>query len=138
MSAQMAESRFLTSLLTTFALLALLLAAVGTYATASYAMTHRLREMGIRMALGARARTLLGLLLGSAAVTMAAGIGAGTLLALFLVRFIESYVFGIGTRDPVAFLVAAIVLVAAALLASLMPALRAARVDPNRVLRAEG
>lgn len=137
LSAQMAEARFLTSLLTTFALLALLLAAVGTYGTASHAVTRRLREMGIRMALGARGRSVLGLLLGDAVMTTAAGIGAGAVLGILLARFIESYVFGIGPRDPLAFLVAATVLAAATLMASLVPALRAARADPNRVLRSD-
>ncbi|MGD8278942.1 MAG: ABC transporter permease, partial [Gemmatimonadota bacterium] len=130
-----AESRFLAFLLSTFALLALILAVVGTYGTASYAVTRRLREMGIRLALGAGGPSILGLMLGSAAAAVAAGVMAGTVMAFALSRFLASYVFGITAHDPLSFLAAAVLIALAAIVASLVPALRAARVDPNRVLR---
>lgn len=133
-----AEARFLAFLITTFAFLALALAAIGTYGTASYAVAQRMREMGIRLALGAAASSVLGLVLRNAFRTAAVGIITGTAAALVLTRFLESYVFGITVHDPIAFIVAGCVIGLSAILASLVPALRAARVDPNRVLRTEG
>ncbi len=137
LAATTAEARCLTSLLGSLALLALLLAAVGTCATANDAVTRRLREMGIRRALGAPGPAVLSLFLRNAALTAAIGIAAGTGLGLVLTRYLRSYIFGIGAQDPVAFLTSAGVLGGAALLASLIPAVRAARVDPDRVLRDE-
>jgi putative ABC transport system permease protein len=133
-----AEARFLTVLLAVFAVLSLVLAAVGTYGTASFAITRRLPEIGIRMALGAAGPRILASLLGRAGVTLGLGLAAGTVTALVLTRFLERFVFGISTHDPVAFLTAGGVIAMSAFLASLVPALRAACIDPNRVLRAEG
>jgi ABC-type antimicrobial peptide transport system permease subunit len=97
-----------------------------------------MREMGIRMALGAHGASILALLMRGAVITAGAGIAFGGLAALVLVRFLETYLFGNAPRDPVAFTIACAVIGGSALLASMLPALRGARIDPNRVLRMEG
>lgn len=130
-----AEARFLASLLTVLAGMGLVLAAVGTFATMSHAVSLRMREVGIRVALGARRGGVLRLVLAQSLRVAAAGIAAGAVVALMCARFLEGYVFGIGARDPLTLLAAAAILAAAALLASLGPALRAASADPNEVLR---
>jgi len=132
-----AEARFLAFLLAAMAGVALLLAAVGTYATASHLVSRRLREVGVRRALGAGTPAVLRLVLGRALAITAAGLAVGLGAALVLGRFLEGLVFGITPRDPATLAGACIVLVAAALLASLGPARRAARADPSTVLRAE-
>lgn len=131
------EQRFLLILLSMFAVLGLIMAAVGTYATAAQAAVRRSREFGIRAALGAASGNLFRLVITRALAVAGAGIAAGLLATLVLARFIESYVFEISARDPLTFAAAASLLAASAALASLLPALRAARVDPNRVLRGE-
>jgi putative ABC transport system permease protein len=133
-----AEARFMTVLLTVFALLSLALAAVGTYGTASFAVAQRTGEIRIRMVLGAAGRRILGSLLRRAALIACTGLFAGTVAALVLSRFLERFVFGISTHDPLAFTAAIGVIGMAAVIASLVPAVRAARLDPNRVLRAGG
>lgn len=136
-AATAAPSRFLAFLLSVFAGLGLLLAMVGTYATASHALSQRVRELGIRVALGARAGGIFGLVLGRALLVASVGLAAGLVSSLVLARFLEAYVFGITARDPVTLMSAVTVIASCVLLASLAPALRAARVDPNEVLRAE-
>jgi predicted permease len=136
-AATSAQSRFLTFLLSSFAAIALLLAAVGTYATTSHALSRRIRELGIRIALGATTRAVFRLVLTRALASAAAGIAAGLLLALALTRFLQSYIFGITVRDPATIAVAALIIGTCATLASLGPAIRAARVDPNDVLRSD-
>jgi predicted permease len=132
-----AQTRFLASLLVVFAALGLLLAAVGTYATANYAVSRRIREVGVRRALGAPATKVFRLVLARALGVTGIGMAAGVALTLALSRFLEGYVFGITARDPATVALACTVIAASATLASVGPALRAARVDPNRVLRAE-
>ena len=136
-AATSAQSRFLTFLLSSFAAIALLLAAVGTYATTSHALSRRIRELGIRIALGATTHAVFRLVLTRALACAAAGIAAGLLLALALTRFLQSYIFGITARDPTTIATAALIIGACATLASLGPAIRAARVDPNDVLRSD-
>ncbi len=129
--------RFLAFLLSIFGGIGLLLACVGTYAIVSHVQSRRVRELGIRMALGAKSRTVFGLVLSRAMLIAGSGIAAGLLLALALAQFLEAYVFGITARDPLTLAVAALLIAACAALASLGPALRAARVQPNEVLRSE-
>ena len=131
------QTRFLTFLISVFAAIGLVLAVVGTYATASHAVSRRLRELGIRIALGARASAVFRLVLERALVAAGVGIAGGLLIALALARYLESYVYGVTARDPLTVAVAAVLIGACATLASLGPAVRAARVDPNEVLRRE-
>jgi ABC-type antimicrobial peptide transport system permease subunit len=135
MAATTSEARFLTSLVTAFAALALLLAIVGTYATVSYAVSRRLTEVGIRMALGARPGSVFRLVVLSNAAAALLGVITGLVLTLFLSRYLEAYVFGITAQDPATVILACALITAAATLAAIGPATRAARVHPNDVLR---
>ncbi len=135
MSATLAESRFLTALLTSFAAIALALAAAGTWATASYVASRRLRELGVRAALGAGRVTLVRLIVSASATAAIAGIAAGLGLSIALSRFIEAYVFGVSATDPGTLAVACAVTAGAALAAAVAPALRAVRIRPIDVLR---
>ena len=118
-----------------FGVLALLLAGVGLYAVISFGVTRRTRELGIRAALGARAGDVVSLVLGDGVRVTLVGVAIGVLLALALGRLVESLLFGASTRDPAVFGVASASLVLAAMLASAVPAWRAARVDPMTALR---
>jgi predicted permease len=136
-AATRAETRLLAALLTAFAAIGLILAAVGTYATVSHTFSRRVREMAIRLALGADEAGVFRLVLSRAFTVAAAGIAAGFLLTLLLSRFLEGQLHGVTARDPLTSLAATGAIVAAVALAALGPALRAARVDPNKVLRTE-
>jgi ABC-type antimicrobial peptide transport system permease subunit len=125
------------SLFGVFSVLSLALAALGLYGVISYIVVQRRQEIGIRMALGARAEQVLGSVLGQGLVLIAAGMACGALAALWLGRFLSGLVFGVGTTDPATFAGVAIVLASMALLASMIPALRASRLDPSSVLRSE-
>ncbi len=125
------------ALLTLFGLLGLILATVGTYGVMGFTVEQQRREIGIRMALGAlRGDVVLRVLRRSLALT-AAGLAAGLAAAFLCSRLVASVLYGIGALDPATFLLAPLILAAAAALASLLPARRAARVDPVRVLRTE-
>jgi predicted permease len=131
------EQRFLTVLLTVFAALGLLMAVVGTYALAAQAAARRIREYGVRMALGAASFSLFRLAVSRTLVVAAGGIAAGIVASILLARFLESHIHGIGARDPLTLAVSAMLIALSAAAASMLPAMRAARVDPNDVLRAE-
>ena len=127
-----------TGLFGAAALLAVLLAAIGLYAVIAFGVRQRELEFGIRRALGARASRLLRMVLARGFWLAAAGVVAGVLAALWAGRFIEPLLFdGRTPRDPLAFTVAALVLLAIAVMASYLPARRAARADPRRALEAE-
>lgn len=130
-----ARRRSLMVLLSIFAGVALLLAAVGIYGVMSYAVTQRSHEIGIRMALGAQRRQVLGLVLGQSLGLIAAGVLAGMLGSLVLSRLITTLLFNVREKDPSTFAVVALMLTAVALLASYIPARRATLLDPMRVLR---
>ncbi len=119
------------------ALLALLLAALGVYGVTAYAVGQRTREIGIRMALGARAPDVVGMVVREGALLAAAGIGVGLLGAWGVSRLMRSTLYGVGPGDPVAFVAAPLLLAAVAVAASWLPARRAARVDPMTALRSE-
>ena len=119
------------------ALLALLLAALGVYGVMAYAVGQRTREIGIRMALGARAPDVVGMVVREGAMLAAAGIGVGLLGALGVSRLMRSTLYGVGPGDPVAFLAVPLLLAAVAVAASWIPARRAARVDPMTALRTD-
>jgi predicted permease len=129
--------RFLARLLTIFSALALALAAVGVYGVMSYFVTHRTREIAIRMALGAKRQDVVRLVVGQAMALALIGVAGGLAAAAGLTRFMESMLYGVSTVDPVVFVAVPALLSAVALLASVVPALRAARVDPLVALRAD-
>jgi ABC-type antimicrobial peptide transport system permease subunit len=120
-----------------FGLLATVLAAIGLYGVMSYAVTQRTREIGLRVALGADSRNVLMLVLKEVAILAAIGIAIGLPGGFGLGKVIESQLFGLNARDPFTFLVATLALVATAFVAGLIPAVRAARVDPMTALRYE-
>jgi putative ABC transport system permease protein len=135
LSASLAQPRFLTLLLGVFATVALLLAAIGTYGVMSYSVAERRQEIGIRMALGAHTSSVLGMVLRQGVVTAGIGLGLGVLGALALSSFLRSMLFQVSATDATAFVVAPLTLAIVALLACWVPALRATRVDPARVLK---
>ena len=122
-------------LIGSFALVALGLAAIGIYGVVSYLVTQRAREIGIRMALGARAADVLGLVLREGMAPVVLGGAAGMLAALAATRALRSMLFGVTPLDPVSFAAALALLAAVALLACYLPARRATRVDPLVALR---
>jgi predicted permease len=132
-----AAPRFRTLLLAAFGGLGLLLAMVGVYGVISYAVTQRTREIGVRIALGARPRDVMRLVLGEGVILAAIGIGVGTVGALALARILESLLYEIKPRDPVTFVAVAIAVAAAAAAACYVPARRAMRVDPMVALKYE-
>ena len=116
-----AGHRFVLNLLGIFAALAVLLAAVGLYGVVAFTVSQRTREVGVRMALGARPGDVLRLIVGSGAVTVATGLAAGVAGALLLGRFLESQLFVVSSRDPAALAVSAALLAAVAVAATLDP-----------------
>jgi len=135
--ASMATPRLTGTLLTIFAGLALVLAAVGVAGVLAYLVSRRRREIGIRMALGASRANVLGLIVRRGVLYAGAGIAAGIAAALFLTRLMEGLLFGVAPRDPLTFVAVSAILLVIAVVASLIPALRAARVDPLEALRSE-
>jgi len=131
------QQRFYMLLLTMFAAIALVLAAVGIFGVLSYAVSQRTREIGIRMALGAQGRSVVGLVVRQAMLLVAAGIAAGLALGLSLSQTMTRMLFGVTPTDPATFAGVAVLLASVALLASYLPAWRATRVDPIVALRSE-
>jgi predicted permease len=131
------DNRLLTMLSLSFALLASLLAAIGLYGVMAYAVAQRTREVGIRMALGAKRQNVIWLVLKEVLQMMAIGLSAGTVGAFVLGRFIEAELFGVKSKDPQAFILAALLLGVVVLAAGYLPARRAAGVDPMEALRYE-
>lgn len=127
----------LTVLLTTFSLLALLLAAIGCYGVMSYSVSQRVREMGLRMALGASPGSLLQLTLYRGLTLTLVGLSAGLLSALALTRLLKNLLFEISPLDPASFFWAAATNVVVILFACYLPARRASKVDPMVALRSE-
>jgi putative ABC transport system permease protein len=133
----MQRARFTMSLVAGFAAIALLLGAIGIYGVMSYLVGLRQQEMGIRLALGAGRSRVLALVVGRGAMLAAGGAAVGLVIAWFGSGAMAALLYGVSPRDPVTFAVVPLVFLAIALSASLLPALRATRVDPARALRAD-
>jgi putative ABC transport system permease protein len=134
---QLGSRQFTMRLLGTFAVLAVLLAVIGVYGVMSYAVARRTQEMGVRMALGARATQVVRLVLGQGMRTIAIGIAIGLVGSFGATRLIRTQLFGVGPTDPLTFVWVPIALAAVAMVACYLPARRASRVDPVVALRAE-
>jgi putative ABC transport system permease protein len=133
----MSRVSFLMTLIAVSASMALLLAAVGLYGVISYVVARRTSEIGVRLALGARASQVNRLVLGGAFKLVILGLGVGGACALLLTQLMRSILYGVEPNDPVAYFLASAVLLGVAFLASYIPASRAARVDPIVALRSE-
>jgi putative ABC transport system permease protein len=136
-ASSIATQRQISLLLGFFAVAALLLGAVGTYGVISYSVSQRTNEMGIRMALGAQRKDILGLVVTGGAKLVALGIAGGLLLSLFLTRFMASFLYGVKSTDPLTFGAVAFLLFSVAIVACVVPARRATKVDPMIALRYE-
>jgi putative ABC transport system permease protein len=131
------QRRLSMLLLGAFSVIALLLASLGIYGVLAYSVTQRSRELGIRMALGAARGRVLGLVVGQGMVLALIGIGIGLVGSLLLTRLLASQLYSITATDPTTFVGVSVLLAAIALVATLVPALRATRVDPVVALREE-
>jgi putative ABC transport system permease protein len=130
-----AQTRFSAVLLGLFAIVALSLAVMGIYGVLSFAVAQRTGEIGIRMALGAERGTVLAMVLRDAAVLAAMGLGLGLAAALAVNRVLRTMLFDVTTTDPLTYVAMALTLGLAVLIASVVPARRASRVDPVIALR---
>ncbi|HEY7210722.1 MAG TPA: ADOP family duplicated permease, partial [Bryobacteraceae bacterium] len=131
------QQKMITTLCSTFGVLALLLASIGIYGSLAYSVSGRTAEIGIRMAIGAQRASVVWLVLRDLLILMIAGLVAGVPFALGGTRWLKSFLFGIGTVDPLALAAAVLLILFVALLAGYLPARRAARIDPMRALRHE-
>jgi len=136
-TASAAQRRFQTILLATFAAVALGLAVIGIFGVLSYSVSQRTSELGIRLALGARPRAILALVLKQAGALVGAGVALGLAAAFALTRYLESLLFGIQRTDWTAYAAAVALLAAVSMLAALLPARRGSKLDPMAALREE-
>jgi ABC-type antimicrobial peptide transport system permease subunit len=131
----LATPRFRTALVASFAGVALLLALVGIYGVIAYSVTQRRREMAIRRSVGARSGSLLRLVIGQGVRLALLGIALGAAGSLALTHLLRRFLFGVSAADPAVFATVPVLVLAIAAAASIVPAARAARIDPMRVLR---
>jgi ABC-type antimicrobial peptide transport system permease subunit len=134
---RLSNERLLSFLSIGFAILATVLAIVGLHGVLAFQVTKRTREIGIRVALGAKRGEIVGLVAREMIAVVLTGLLAGMITAYVAGRYIQSQLFGLEARDPLVFGLAAMALLAAAVVATLAPALRAARIDPMHALRYE-
>jgi putative ABC transport system permease protein len=132
-----AAPRFYTALLSVFAAMALVLAAVGIYGVTAYAVVQRVPEIGLRIALGAQRGDVVRLILGQGLLLVGSGLAVGTAASLLLTRTMSTLLFEVSATDPASYAVTAALLIVTALMASYVPARRALGVDPTIALRAE-
>jgi putative ABC transport system permease protein len=132
-----APRRFQTSLLSVFAGIALFLALVGLYGLMAYSVSRRTREVGIRMALGAQRTDVMLLVLKKASLLLALGLVSGLVASWFATRAIQAFLFGVGRHDPITTLSVCALLAVSGLIAAIIPARRAASIDPMQALRTE-
>jgi putative ABC transport system permease protein len=137
LSGSVAGRRFSTSVLTFFAMIALLLAAIGIYGVVSYQVVQRTREIGIRMALGAQPGEVRSLIVRNSMRVVGLGLVVGVLATPLLTRALQALLYGISPSDPGTFVIVLLLFIAVAIAASLIPANRATRVDPVLALRSE-
>ena len=131
------ERRFNLALLGAFAAVSLLLAAIGIYGLISFSAGRRTHEIGIRMALGSRRVDVLTMILGQGVRLGLLGVGIGVVLALLLTRFLAHMLYSVEPTDPVVFAALAVLMLLLAILATYLPARRAAGLDPIKALRDE-
>ena len=129
--------RFSMFLLGGFSVLAMCLASVGLYGVMSYLVTQRAKELGVRLALGARSQDVLRMVLRQGMTLAALGLGIGLVAALVITRLIRGMLFDVSTTDPVTFLLISLLLMVVTLVATFIPAHRATQVDPITALREE-
>jgi putative ABC transport system permease protein len=137
MSDSVAQTRFSTLLLGIFAIVAIVLASVGIYGVTSYAVTSRVHEIGIRMAIGAQSRDVQRMFIRHGMALTVIGLGVGLAVSFALTKLMEGLLFDVSPHDPLTFLSMAVLLSFVALLACYVPARRATRVDPLTALRYE-
>jgi predicted lysophospholipase L1 biosynthesis ABC-type transport system permease subunit len=132
-----AEQRFQMLLLTIFAGVAVLLAMIGVFGVLSYSVNQRMNEIGVRIALGARSRDVVAIVAKQGLSFVVAAVALGTLASLAASRWIQPLLYGESAKDPLAYAAVSVMMIAVAIVASVVPAARAARVDPNHALRAD-
>jgi predicted permease len=135
LSVASAQPRFQTLLLTAFAVVALLLASIGLYAVLSYMVSQRTQELGLRMALGAQRGNVLGLVMRRGLYLTLVGLVIGSASSLMLTRYVAKFLYGVQPLDPATYVSVAAILVLVSIVASLIPAARAASLDPMKTLR---
>ena len=137
MDKSLSQERLIAALSSAFGLLAVLVACVGVYGVMAYSVSRRTNEIGIRMALGAQRRSVVGMIMRESGLLLAIGIAIGAALSLAAARTAASLLFGLKPHDPLTILVAIVGLAAVAAAASFLPAHRASRLDPMAALREE-
>jgi ABC-type antimicrobial peptide transport system permease subunit len=135
--ASLVRERVLATLSGGFAILALVLSAIGLYGVMSYSVTRRSREIGIRMALGAARSAVLGQVLRQTSVIAAIGIAVGLAASVLATRALGAFLFGLSSRDPATLVVVAFALFLTSILSGLLPARRAATIDPVQAIKSE-